>query len=840
MGHLETLFLRQVYYKDLGDEGLNFITPEVNIPRNDGTNRNWRIDFVIKTRYAKYAIECNGYHAHALGGRFVTPERFNELNEKANEVRRQGYIFVNLTYDQIENTPEEAVYQLRRDFIADKQLFDIFLRRNLGRIEPTEVQEMALDKLEDTRDDGENKGLVVLATGLGKTYLSGFDAKQLDSKKILFLVHVFEILKKTRNSFEELMPNRAKDMGFIGKGFHQKDKKIIFATVQTLTKDNHLNSFKPDYFDYIIFDETHHLAAPTFEKVYNYFKPKFFLGLTATPERNDQKKILPFYNNNIVFRMDQEEAIKKGFLTGIRYLGFLDDVDYSTIYYNGSHYDINDLNKALMIENRDNAIINKYKELAKDKKAIGFCTSTEHANWCTQKFNEAGIKSVAIHSKLDHPDIPIDLRKRDKLIEDFEKGKYKVAFTVNMFNEGVDFPDVECLLLLRPTESVTILTQQIGRGLRISPGKKEVIILDFIGNYKTAHKILSALGINGVGELIYDKEKDIYYYDNNGRQVVFESEVVKIFRIMSSRATKKVRPEVLDEKWIEYADYLEKWTKKNLYWKIGQQNRHFDVQLEGLNIIQNNPGISESDFVKQIQSIVKKKYPKKGMSAGFRALMLSKVAGLVNAKSPLKVTNAFINLKKSCKGDFSSLKYYHTILTTQLEKIFYFNSIYGTYNKYVKAEKRVSFEDFKIYPFFFIYDVLIRLIDEYDQNNSYLSEIEFNSFIAVIKSHSEIQEVLDRIINFRNYKEKYELEKLLKQKNKIDPRFYKILGYNKYLIVNKRGIKLNEEYLEELREKVIKFRELIDSNKLILFNESDPKAYFKLLYSKKDLISFHR
>jgi hypothetical protein len=186
-----------------------------------------------------------------------------------------------------------------------------------------------------------------------------------------------------------------------------------------------------------------------------------------------------------------------------------------------------------------------------------------------------------------------------------------------------------------------------------------------------------------------------------------------------------------------------------------------------------------------------------------------------------------------------AIKDYQSKLTDQLEKIFYWNSIYGTYSKYIPAEKRVSFKDFNIYPFFFIYEILLKLKDTYGYENDYLSETEFNSFLAVTKNHSEIEEVLNKIIKFRNYGEKYELEKLLNQKNKIDPRFYKILEWNKYLLVNKNGIKLNENYIDELRKKVAKFRELFDSNRLILFNETNKETYFKLLYSNKDLISYH-
>ena len=831
MGYLETLFLKTIYYRDLGDKGLDFILPEVNISRNDGSDKLWRIDFVIKTKFAKYAIECNGFNYHAPGR--VDRDRYNELLRKSNEIRRQGYIYIELSRDQIVETPEEAIYQLRRDFIADEQLYGIFLRRNKGSVQPSEVQETVLEKLDLTREDGKDKGLVVLATGLGKTFLSIFDSLQMKSKKICFIVHDFTILRKTRNSFEQLMPGRVTEMGFLGQGNLDKDKNILFSTIQTLTQDKHLKSFKKDHFDYMIFDETHHVAAPTYKKVFNYFNPKFFLGLTATPDRTDQQDILNFYDDNLVFQMDQEEAVKKGFLTNINYLGFLDNVDYTNIFFNGFRYDANDLNKALMIEERDKAIIDKYQELASDKKTIGFCSSIEHANWCAKVFNEAGIKAVAIHSKLDNPDLEINERDRDKLVDEFANGKYKVAFTVNMFNEGVDFPDVECLLLLRPTESVNILTQQIGRGLRISPGKRGVLILDFIGNYQTAHKILPALGIGGVGDLTYDKEKDIYYFDNDGRRVIFEGEVVKIFRIMTSRATKRVRTEVLDEEWKNYGDFVEENTKEGvkLIWKLGNKTGNMEVQIWGLNLIKDKLKTgSFEELSKILREESKKEFPSKTLE-GVRALFLSKLFGFLKNDKPMELSDAFKSIND---------KNIEEVLTNQLEKFYFWNNIFSLTNRHVEASKRQPINVyFNLYPLFFVYEVLTLLKDKYGYENPSLSKFEINNFLILAKKHNEINEVVEKIVLYREDEEKLEIEKLLNQKNKADKRFFNVLIYNKYFSWSKDKIILKEEYYKELSEKVEKFNKLIKSGNLITYTDDDDSGYKKMLYSSKSLLKFH-
>ena len=241
MGFLEQSFLKKIYYKDYGEKGLDLIEPEVNISRNDGSGRKWRIDFVIKTKKNKFAIETDGFNYHAPGK--VSKKRFNELTEKGNELTRQGFIRINLTRDQIESEPNEAIFQLRRNINFDLELASLFLNWSKdNKPEPHNVQLKALEELEKTRQIYK-RGLVALATGLGKTYLSIFDTLKLKSKKILYIVHQDHILKQAKNSFEKMMPERVKEMGFYtGKDKFDINAKsetinIIFSTIQTLTKE---------------------------------------------------------------------------------------------------------------------------------------------------------------------------------------------------------------------------------------------------------------------------------------------------------------------------------------------------------------------------------------------------------------------------------------------------------------------------------------------------------------------------------------------------------------------------------------------------------------------------
>jgi superfamily II DNA or RNA helicase len=837
MGYLETTFLKYVFYADYGEVGLDLIVPEVNIPRDDGTGKNWRLDFVVTTGTNKFAIECDGFSYHAAG--MVSKERFDELERKRNETIRQGYILVSLSRDQIENNAQEAIYELRRSFNSDKELFSIFLKRNTGRIEPHDVQKQALDALDKTRQAGHVRGLVSLATGLGKTYLGIFDTQAMKSERILFIVHVDHILKQAKNSFESVVPSRAEEMGFFtGKEKTHEGKNIIFSTVQTISREKNLTQFAPDYFDYVIIDESHHTAAESYKKVAEHFKPKFFLGLTATPDRMDKKDVLEYYGNNLVFEMSQTEAIKQGYLANLEYRGFKDNVDYSEIYYNGFRYDINDLNKSLMIDKRDRAIIEKFKELAHNKKTIAFCVSIDHADWSAQKFREAGYDAIAIHSKVENKNTGGAYQSASEIIDAFDKGKHQIVFVVDMLNEGIDIPDVECLLMLRPTESSTILTQQIGRGLRIAHNKAGVLVLDFIGNYKSSPQILTALGIHDVGELKEDPEKGIFYYDNNGRYVEFESEVIDIFRYMVSKGTREVQGDLISEEWESYAEYLAENTKAgtNLYWSIGKKNNDISLQLWALKFLDENKdkySTNEdlSTALKEESAIVS---PDATME-GIRALFFSKLIGLVAETKPLTFSEAYLNIKDS---DINSSEFKEAI-SNQVEKFYFFNDISNLVNRHAEdGERRKVDELFHIYPVFFIYQLIV-LLRDYGYEDNRLTKFELDHFVALARNHGEVREVAERIVKYRQYDEIYELEKLLKQKSTMDSRFYKILSNISSFSFSPEAIHIPEDKFPSVEEKVAKFTELLDSNNLVTFTKENPSQYRDMLYSGKSLLEYH-
>jgi superfamily II DNA or RNA helicase len=841
MGFLERKFLIDVFFEDYGENGLDLILPEVEIPRNDGSGRKYRLDFVVQTKNGKYAIECDGFNYHAAG--LVSRERFDELEAKRNETIRQGYFLISLSRDQIIEHPDDAIYELRRSINSDPVLSDIFLARNTGRIEPHQVQRIVLEKLDETRNLGFTKGLVVLATGLGKTYAAILDTLQMGAQKILFIVHVDQILKQAKNSFEKANPERASKMGFFtGKERSHEGKEIIFATIQSLSRNENFREFGVEHFDYVIIDESHHVAAPSYQKLVHYFEPSFLLGLTATPDRMDEKSVLSSYDENLVFSMDQSEAIKQGYLSNLRYIGLKDNVDYSNIFFNGFKYDVQDLNRLLMIESRDRAILEKYREFAEGKKTIAFCASIEHADSMSEFFNANGIKSVSLHSRIvDKGRRVNELINADEVITAFETEKIQVVFVVDMFNEGVDIPSVECLLMLRPTESSTVMTQQIGRGLRLSPGKREALVLDFIGNYRSAHKILSGLGLNGLSEFTQDKVKGTYHYNNNGVDVTFDDHVVDIMRFMLSRSSREVDLEKIEEQWIEYGDFLEEMTSEgqNLYWSIGKKNNDLEMHLWCIDfIISNEHKYDRNDELDlALKKAWRENFPHRPSMEGIRALFFSKLIGLIEKTHPFKASPAYSSIQNMFAE--KQEEYAKVLISNQIEKFYFYNDIAGLVNRHnEEGQRRQVGELFHIYPIYFLFQVLLSLKSK-GYGDIGLTKFEFENFVCVARDHDQLAEITDRIIMFRNHAEKYELEKLIRRKSSMDTRMFKMLHLVQELSVIGEVIRIQGHLEQNLESKVNEFEEILESGQLVRFGVDDNR-YRDLLYSDLSLIEYHK
>ena len=354
---------------------------------------------------------------------------------------------------------------------------------NLALFEPRGAQIEALCALENTRAEGAGRALVQAATGVGKTYLAAFDSK--DYERVLFVAHREEILKQAAQSFKNV--RNSDDYGFFDGESKCTDKSMIFASVATLGRSEYLNNkyFASDYFNYIVIDEFHHAVNDQYQRIVNYFKPQFLLGLTATPERMDGRNIYEICDYNVPYEISLKEAINKGMLVPFHYYGIFDDTDYSKLHIVRGRYDEKELNETYIGNVHRYELIYKYYCKYGSRQALGFCCSKEHAREMAREFSSRGIPSVAVFSDASGE----YTEKRNVAIQKLKNGEIRAIFSVDMFNEGVDITSVDMVMFLRPTESPIVFLQQLGRGLRKCRGKEFLTVLDFIGNYEKAGRV---------------------------------------------------------------------------------------------------------------------------------------------------------------------------------------------------------------------------------------------------------------------------------------------------------------------------------------------------------------
>ena len=353
--------------------------------------------------------------------------------------------------------------------------------------DPTLIQEAALEALAQTREAGFRRGLVVLATGLGKTWLAAFDAKQMGARRVLFVAHREEILKQAAETFLRIRPGERVGL-YMGK-VRDVHVDILCASVQTLGREGHLKRFSPQHFDYIVIDEFHHAAAPTYRQLLNYFAPQFLIGLTATPDRTDRSAILSLCDDNLVFSRNLFDGVAAGLLAPFHYYGIWDEsVNYKAIPWRNGRFDPNELTNKLATLARARHALHKWREKAQSR-TLAFCASIRHAEYMAEQFQKNGVAAAAVYSGSE--------MGRGDALAALADGKLQVIFSVDLFSEGVDLPAIDTVLMLRPTESKILFLQQLGRGLRCFPGKDKLVVLDFIGNHHSFLHKPQALGQAG-------------------------------------------------------------------------------------------------------------------------------------------------------------------------------------------------------------------------------------------------------------------------------------------------------------------------------------------------------
>lgn len=338
---------------------------------------------------------------------------------------------------------------------------------------PTVIQTSALDALARTREEGFQRGLVVLATGLGKTWLAAFDVARLGARRVLFVAHREEILQQAAQTFVRIRPGLR--VGYYTGNRRDVEVDVLCASVQTLARSAHLDKFQPQHFDYVVVDEFHHAEARTYRRLLAHFAPAFLLGLTATPDRTDQADILSLCDDNLVFSCHLFEGIEADLLAPFHYYGIYDEeVDYREIPWRNGKFDPEQLSNKLATLARARHALREWRERSQ-KRTLAFCVSIRHAEFMASQFGRGGVEAAAVYagSQLG----------RAEALSRLAGGQLSVIFSVDLFNEGVDLPSIDTVMMLRPTESKILFLQQFGRGLRRNDGKSHLVVLDFIGNH---------------------------------------------------------------------------------------------------------------------------------------------------------------------------------------------------------------------------------------------------------------------------------------------------------------------------------------------------------------------
>lgn len=381
-------------------------------------------------------------------------------------------------------------------------------------IVPNKMQEAAVKSIAKIRDSGEQRALVISATGTGKTYLGAFDVKQYKPEKMLFIVHREQILRDAEASFQEVIGFKDEESCIYRSGMDLSGKKYVFATIQSLSRENNLSKLNENLFDYILIDEVHHAAAASYQKIMNHFEPDFYLGLTATPERTDGQNIFELFNYNVAYEIRLQEALAEDMLSPFLYYGVTEmrQKDGELIDEKTDFSDLID-------EDRVDHIMSKirYYEVSSEKtRGLIFCSRNTEAEWLSNQLNTRGLRTVALSGKNSQ-------EEREDVVKRLEDGELDYILTVDIFNEGIDIPSLNQIIMLRNTESSIVFVQQLGRGLRKFPKKNFVTIIDFIGNYKNNYLIPIALyGDNSLNKDTYRQQMGQYHQINGVTTINFE------------------------------------------------------------------------------------------------------------------------------------------------------------------------------------------------------------------------------------------------------------------------------------------------------------------------------
>ena len=422
--------------------------------------------------------------------------------------------------------------------IAKREEIPSFERYTL---KPNSMQEEFIANLRKIMEAGENRALLISATGTGKTYASAFAMRELGFRRVLFLVHRAQLARQTKKSYEKVFGSQV-SFGFVGGGYYEYDKDYVFATVQTLNRDEHLFQYKPEEFDCIILDEAHHSTAETYQKVMNYFKPKLFLGMTATPDKRDDseegKNVYELFHYQIAHEIRLQQAMQDNLLCPFHYFGISDIYSLDDKQLKSGKLEERDFNR-LTGDERVRHIMEQsqyYGYSGTRVKGLIFCSRIDESIALSRKFNEQGLRTIALNGSSSEEEREEAFERLT--MEEEEAGELEpldYIFSVDILNEGVDIVEVNQVIMLRPTQSPIVFIQQLGRGLRKAEGKEYVVILDFIGNYTNNFMIPVALS----GDRTYNADV-IRKYVISGNSTIPGASTVHFDEIAKDRIFKSI------------------------------------------------------------------------------------------------------------------------------------------------------------------------------------------------------------------------------------------------------------------------------------------------------------
>ncbi len=442
-------------------------------------------DFVLENGPTRVAIEIDDEASH--NPRLVSQDKFCDDLLKQNSMIHLGWDVYRWAVRQMQKQPETVKDELRVFLGSDPRFREIddYLPAqrgrslNAGRLELRQYQQEALDALDAMRRNRESIALLCHATGTGKTVTAVMDAKRCGGR-VLFAAHTMELVTQAYQTFQALWPET--DVGRFADSLKEPDAHVVCGSIQSIALN--LDRFREDDFDYLIIDEAHHASADTYQRVLAYFRPRFTLGLTATPERADDVNILEIFRNT-AHKLDIQTAVEIGALVPIRCIRIHTNIDMTRVRFNSVQYNIRDLDVKICVTERNQLIVDTWLQYVKDRRTVVFCASVRHAEQIAALFRSSEIAAVAVSGSMK-------TSERNEQLAKFASGEIRVLCACDLLNEGWDCPQTEVLFMARPTMSKVLYTQQLGRGMRPAEGKAHLMVFDFVDNasqYNTPYSL---------------------------------------------------------------------------------------------------------------------------------------------------------------------------------------------------------------------------------------------------------------------------------------------------------------------------------------------------------------